>query len=147
MPTDKAWECPLNPGDLADASCALRQSAAVLTPQLTRGGFGDLRLVCHGNEELARAFWPMCEMPVHMALLGSMISRKMAQGIGQGQAAALERATLMQDLLIALAYHPYPQIIPPCLSPSLCPPFCPPEPSSCGARAGLGDRRDGNGPR
>ena len=27
-------------------------------------------LTCHGNEELARAFWPMCEMPIHMALLG-----------------------------------------------------------------------------
>ena len=53
-------------------------------------------LTCHGNEALARSFWPMCEMPVHMALLGSMISRKQAASIVQGQQEALARAARMQ---------------------------------------------------
>lgn len=57
-------------------------------------------LTCHGNEALARSFWPMCEMPVHMALLGSMISRKQAASIVQGQQEALDRTARMQEWAI-----------------------------------------------
>ena len=49
-------------------------------------------LTCQGNETMARDVWPHCDNPVHAALLGAAISKKMATVIPQGQKAAEERA-------------------------------------------------------
>jgi len=57
-----------------------------------------LWLVCTGAQEgIARAVWPKCDLPVHMALLGAHVANRMAKVIMQGAAAAEERAARMQE--------------------------------------------------
>ena len=34
-------------------------------------------LICQGNEEMVRHMWARCALPVHVALLGSAIAKKM----------------------------------------------------------------------
>jgi hypothetical protein len=60
-------------------------------------------LVCQGNEEIARAVWARCKLPVHVALLGSAISRKMAAVLVEpSKSQALERAQRMQEWAVGL---------------------------------------------
>tara|TARA_B110001452_G_scaffold21628_1_gene17351 strand:+ start:612 stop:4946 length:4335 start_codon:yes stop_codon:yes gene_type:complete len=55
-------------------------------------------LVCHGNEEIARAIWPHCARPVHVALLGAAISKRMARDlVHPASNQALERAERLQE--------------------------------------------------
>ena len=63
-------------------------------------------LVCHGNEEVARAIWPRCTKPVHTALLGAAICRKMGAVVDQPAATqANERADRMQERRARRAHH------------------------------------------
>ena len=54
-------------------------------------------LTCHGNERMARDIWPHCDNPVHAALLGATICKRMAQVIPQGQAGVELLGKHMQD--------------------------------------------------
>ena len=55
-------------------------------------------LVCHGNEEIARTIWPHCARPIHVALLGAAISKKMARDlVHPASKLAMERAERMQE--------------------------------------------------
>ena len=49
-------------------------------------------LVCQGDEEMARTVWPKCNLPVHVALLGAAICKKMGAELAQPASRhALER--------------------------------------------------------
>ena len=56
-----------------------------------------LWLVFHGNIELARHIWPLCALPIHVALLGVAVSKRVA-GLMTAQAAQLaaERAETLE---------------------------------------------------
>ena len=51
--------------------------------------------VCTGNERLARMLWPFCDLPLHVVLLGSLISRKMSTSVVRGRDELAARADRM----------------------------------------------------
>ena len=52
-------------------------------------------LVCTGNEQLARTIWGHCDLPMHIVLLGALITRNMSQQALRGAAKLDERADTM----------------------------------------------------
>ena len=54
-------------------------------------------LVCQGNEEMARAMWAKCVMPVHIALLGAAIATSKAGALAEpAKTSALELSLTLQ---------------------------------------------------
>lgn len=41
-------------------------------------------LVCQGNEDMARALWAECDLPVHMMLLAAQVTSNMAKNVSAG---------------------------------------------------------------